>query len=152
MNILDQHPWRDLSGNAIGDIREYIKKYSLEKYTLHIGTDTKPEFDSVTLISTICFREEGKGAVVAYQKSRTSVFPAVRDRLFHETFVSLELAAALLELTGSRATIHADVNPKKDTLSNTTLDAIIGMIKGMGYPVLVKPEAWAADIADMYTR
>ena len=89
---------------------------------------------------------------MAYQKCRTSVFPTVRDRLFHETFVSLELAAALWDLTGLRPTIHADVNPKKDTLSNLTIDAIMGMIKGMGYQVLVKPDAWAADIADMYTR
>jgi predicted RNase H-related nuclease YkuK (DUF458 family) len=119
---------------------------------MHIGTDTNPSSQYVTVISTICFREKGKGAIVAYQKCRTSVFPTVRDRLFHETFVSLELAAALWDLTGLRPTIHADVNPKKDTLSNLTIDAIMGMIKGMGYQVLVKPDAWAADIADMYTR
>tara|TARA_R110002110_G_scaffold122665_1_gene299008 strand:- start:1760 stop:2218 length:459 start_codon:yes stop_codon:yes gene_type:complete len=152
VNILDQHPWRNLGGEAIEDIRDYIKQYSLSRYTLHIGTDTKPMANDVTLISTICFREKGKGALVAYQKSKTKVFPTIRDRLFHETFISLEIAAELWSLTGVRPTIHADINPKKDTLSNTTLDAIIGMIKGLGYPVLVKPEAWAADIADMYTR
>jgi len=26
------------------------------------------------------------------------------------------------------------------------------MVNGMGFPVKVKPDAWAADIADMFTR
>jgi len=55
-------------------------------------------------------------------------------------------------VNGRRPTIHADVDPKKEALSNLTIDVIMGTIRGMGYPVLVKPEAWAADIADMYTR
>ena len=119
---------------------------------MHVGTDSKPYPDSTTMVTTVCFREKGKGVVVAYQKYKITAFPAIRDRLVHETVVSLEVAEALVQFTGDRPTIHADVNPKKEALSNITLDAIIGMIKGMGYPVLVKPEAWAADIADMYTR
>ncbi len=153
MNILDEHPWQDLNGDPIANIREYINRYSKsDRYSMHVGTDTKPNSDYVTVITTICFREKGKGAVVAYQKCRTSVFPSMRDRLFHETFVSLEVANVLVEITGKRPTIHSDVNPKKDALSNVTIDVIMGMIKGMGFAVLVKPEAWAADIADMYTR
>ena len=152
MNILDEHPWRTLDGKPIDNIRQHILEHHRATYSLHVGTDTKPYLDSTTVITAICFREAGKGAIVAYQKCKTSTFPSMRDRLFHETYVSLEVAAAILELTGNRATIHADVNPKRDALSNITVDAIMGMIKGMGYPVLVKPEAWAADIADMYTR
>ena len=53
---------------------------------------------------------------------------------------------------GRTPTIHADVNPHQDAVSSQVVDVVVGMIKGMGYPVLVKPEAWAADIADMYTR
>ena len=152
MNILDEHPWRNLEGDTIEDIRTYVQTYLGKKYSMHVGTDTKPGSLSTTVITTICFREEGKGAIVAYQKCETTTFPTVRDRLFHETLVSLEVANVLVELTGCRPTIHADINPKKDTLSNLTIDAIMGMIRGMGYAVLVKPDAWAADIADMYTR
>jgi len=152
VNILDEHPWRSLDGKPIDDIRQHILAHHGPTYTLHIGTDTKPYLDYTTVITAICFREKGKGAIVAYQKCKTSTFPSMRDRLFHETYVSLETAGAILELNGDRATIHADVHPRKDASSNITVDAIMGMIKGMGYPVLVKPEAWAADIADMYTR
>ena len=56
------------------------------------------------------------------------------------------------DITGSSPTIHADVNSRKEALSNRALNVIVGMVKGMGFPVKVKPDAWAADIADMFTR
>ena len=87
-----------------------------------------------------------------YQKRKIQSFNSVLDRLLHEAVTSLELAEEVRELTGVRSTIHADVNPDKQNLSNRVTDAIMGMVKGMGYRVLIKPEAWAADIADMYTR
>ena len=151
MNILDRHPWLDLNGNIVEDIREYVTS-RVKKYPLHIGTDTQPHADTTTVVTTICFRDSGKGALVVYQRSNVSPFPTMRDRLFYETMVSLELGDVLYNMCGVRATIHADVNPKKGALSNSTVDAIMGMVRGMGYEVLVKPEAWAADIADMYTR
>ena len=152
MNILDAHPWQHLSGVPVKDIRQYIKDHASDKFTVHIGTDTKPSSSHTTLITTICFREESRGALVVYQKSKIGVFPTVRDRLFHETYVSLEVAEAVTPFVGHAPTIHADVNPKQDSLSSQVMDSVVGMIKGMGYPVIIKPEAWAADIADMYTR
>ena len=153
MTILDKAPWQTLSGAGVQDVRNEIKKLiATSVYTLHIGTDTKPRVDETTLITTICFREKGKGALVLYQKRKIQSFNSVLDRLLHEAVTSLELAEEVRELTGIRCTIHADVNPDEQNLSNRVTDAIMGMVKGMGYLVLIKPEAWAADIADMYTR
>lgn len=153
MKPLDESRWRTLNGTEVGDIRDEIKKYSSQKkYTMHIGTDTKPYNDFTTIITTICFREQSKGAIVFYQKRNINFFSNVLERLLHETVVSLEIAEEVKEVSGLIPTIHADVNPDKENLSNRVADAIMGMIKGMGYPVLIKPDAWAADIADMYTR
>ena len=150
---LDVAPWNTVSGNQISDIRETLRSYGAhKKYSLHIGTDTKPHHDSTTLITTICFREQGKGAVVFYQKRKINVFNNVLERLLHEAVISLEVADSVKAYTSLIPTIHADINSKESALSNRVADAIMGMIKGMGYPVLIKPEAWAADIADMYTR
>ena len=153
MNPLDAAPWFSCSGTPVEDMREKIQEYGAgKKYSLHIGTDTQPHHDSTTLITTICFREDGKGALVFYQKRKINVFNNVLERLLHEVVISLEVAGSVKEHTNLIPTIHADVNSKESALSNRVADAIMGMIKGMGYPVLIKPEAWAADIADMYTR
>ena len=104
------------------------------------------------MITTICFRESGKGVIAYYQKTTMPPFASVLDRLLQEAIVSLEVAEDLKAMTGMVPTVHADVNPNEENLSNRVITAIMGMVTGMGYPVLVKPEAWAADIADMYTR
>lgn len=153
MSALDSHPWQNLSGDHVGNIREKIKNILKSgKYTLHIGTDTKPYVNFTTLITTICLREKGKGALVFLQKRKIDTFNSVLDRLLHEVVISLEIADEVKEFTDMVPTIHADVNPDEQNLSNRVADAIMGMVKGMGYPVLIKPDAWAADIADMYTR
>ena len=153
MSVLDSHPWQTLNGNPVADIKGKIKELLKGgKYTLHIGTDTKPYLESTTLITTICLREKGKGALVFYQKRKLETFSSVLDRLLHEAVISLEVAEEVKGFTDMVPTIHADVNPNEQNLSNRVADAIMGMIKGMGYPVLIKPDAWAADIADMYTR
>ena len=90
--------------------------------------------------------------MVFYQKRKLETFNSVLDRLLHEAVISLEVAEEVKGLHNMIPTIHADVNPNEQNLSNRVADAIMGMIKGMGYPVLIKPDAWAADIADMYTR
>ena len=153
MKILDTAPWLTLGGEEVGNIRQKINNLmKSDTFTLHVGTDTKPHSDATTLITTICFRENRKGALVVYQKRKINVFQSVLDRLLYEAVTSLELAEELRELTGVRCTIHADVNPGEKNLSNRVADAIMGMVNGMGYEVLIKPDAWAADIADMYTR
>ena len=145
MSVLDASSWHNLSGETVTDVREEVKKtLNTNRYTLHIGSDTNPRSDGTTLITTICFREK--------EKRKLNPFISVLDRLIHEAVTSLELAEEIRKLTGVRCTIHADVNPSAENLSNRVADAIMGMIKGMGYPVLIKPNAWAADIADMYTR
>ena len=75
MSVLEEHPWQTLNGDKVEDIWDKIKEYcSTGKYTLHIGSDTKPYRDSTTLITTICFREQNKGAVVFYQKQKIKFF------------------------------------------------------------------------------
>jgi len=90
--------------------------------------------------------------LVAYQRNKIDNFNNITERLLHETLVSLEAARLVQSVTGELPTVHADVNTKESALSYRMLNVIVGMVTGMGFPVRVKPDAWAADIADMFTR
>jgi predicted RNase H-related nuclease YkuK (DUF458 family) len=153
MTHLHPDKWVTLGGTPILNITTHIKKMGeQDKYTFHVGTDSK-QFAHHTIITTaICFREFGKGATVAYQRNQVPNFASVYERLIHETVVSLEAAALVSSAVDRSPTVHADVNIKEEALSNRVLNTIMGMVKGMGYSVVVKPNAWAADIADMFTR
>ena len=142
-----------LGGQPISDIRSRIqKRFDADRFTFHVGTDSKSYSDHTIITTTICFREDANGALVAYQRNKIDNFNNITERLLHETIVSLEAAQMVQEITGHPPTIHADVNIKESALSYKMLNVIMGMVQGMGYPIKVKPDAWAADIADMFTR
>jgi predicted RNase H-related nuclease YkuK (DUF458 family) len=150
---LTKDNWISLGGDPITDIRNRIqKRFDADRFTFHVGTDSKSYSDHTIITTTICFRENRNGALVAYQRNKIKNFNNVIERLLHETIVSLEAAKMVQEITGLPPTIHADVNSKESALSYKILNVIVGMAQGMGFPVKVKPDAWAADIADMFTR
>ena len=145
--------WTSLGGKPILDIRQRIKKrFDANCFTFHVGTDSKSYADHTIITTTICFRENGRGALVAYQRNKIDNFNNITERLLHETIVSLEAAKMVQDITKKPPTIHADVNTKETALSYRMLNVIMGLVQGMGFPIKVKPDAWAADIADMYTR
>ena len=145
--------WISLGGQPISDIRDRIKKrFDAGRFTFHVGTDSKTYSDHCVITTTICFRENGHGALVAYQRNKVETFNNISEKLLHETLVSLEAAQMVQDITGSPPTVHADVNSKDTALSYRMLNVIMGLVKGMGFPIKVKPDAWAADIADMFTR
>ena len=150
---LTKDNWIALGGKPIMDIRNRIQqRFDADRFTFHVGTDSKSYSDHTIITTTICFRENRNGALVAYQRNKIKNFNNVMERLLHETIVSLEAAKMVQEITGTPPTIHADVNSKETALSYKMLNVIMGMVQGMGYPIKVKPDAWAADIADMFTR
>ena len=153
MTHLTKDNWISLGGKPIMDIRQRIQqRFAADRFTFHVGTDSKSYSDHTIITTTICFRENRNGALVAYQRNKIKNFNNVMERLLHETIVSLEAAKMVQEITGIPPTIHADVNSKETALSYKMLNVIMGMAQGMGYPIKVKPDAWAADIADMFTR
>ena len=150
---LTKDNWIALGGKPIMDISKRIQqRFDADRFTFHVGTDSKSYSDHTIITTTICFRENRSGALVAYQRNKIKNFNNVMERLLHETIVSLEAAKMVQEITGTPPTIHADVNSKETALSYKMLNVIMGMVQGMGFPIKVKPDAWAADIADMFTR
>ena len=153
MDHLTRDNWISLGGKPITDIHDRIqKRLEADRFTFHVGTDSKSYADHTIITTTICFREQKHGALVAYQRNKINNFNNITERLLHETIVSLEAAKMVQEITGTPPTIHADVNSKDTALSYRMLNVIMGMVQGMGFPIKVKPDAWAADIADMFTR
>ena len=153
MHHLTRNNWISLGGKPIKDIKRRIqKRFEADRFTFHVGTDSKSYKDHTVITTTICFRENTNGALVAYQRNKINNFNNITERLLHETIVSLEAAKMVQEITGTPPTIHADVNSKDTALSYKMLNVIMGMVQGMGFPIKVKPDAWAADIADMFTR
>jgi hypothetical protein len=64
-----------------------------------------------------------------------------------EVEMSLELANQLKNNHQIEATVDLDINSNKKYKSFIAHDAAVGMIKGYGFVVRTKPDAWAASAA-----
>jgi len=144
--------WRFLGGRLIPCMRTVLLDAKKNNLTFHIGTDSKP-FKNFTIVSTaICLREDSKGVIVAYRRKKVKNFHSLAERLMHETTESITVANIVSEVVDCIPVIHSDVNVKESAESTKMMTTISGMVKGMGYEIRLKPNAWAADIADMFTR
>ena len=107
MDHLTRDNWISLGGKPINDIQDRIqKRFAANRFTFHVGTDSKSYIDHTVITTTICFRENGKGALVAYQRNKINNFNNITERLLHETIVSLEAAKMVQEITGTLSLIH----------------------------------------------
>ena len=101
----------------------------------------------------INWKEVAKQYYDEYGHNQDYIFECVDDYVpIYYNDIALEAAKMVQQITGTPPTIHADVNSKDTALSYRMLNVIMGMVQGMGFPIKVKPDAWAADIADMFTR
>ena len=75
----------------------------------------------------------------------------MQQKLFQEAWLSTELALRLCEVgsveSHERICVHIDVNPNAIHKSSRYLQQLAGMVAGQGFPVLYKPDAWAASRA-----
>ena len=148
-----------LSFEAVfADITRYSNENPEDKYKLIIGTDSHSYTNrSVIFVTAIIIHRIGKGGRFYYRKQRTRYMESLRQRIYYETFLSLEAAAKLTErlaVDGEEelnVEIHLDVGEKGET--REIIKEVVGMVIGSGYDARIKPESYGATtIADRFTH
>jgi predicted RNase H-related nuclease YkuK (DUF458 family) len=140
------------------DITRYSNEYPEDKYKLIIGTDSHSyTHRSVVFVTAIIIHRIGKGGRFYYRKKRTRHMESLRQRIYYETFLSLEVAAKLTEKLAENGEeelnveIHLDVGEKGET--REIIKEVVGMVIGSGYHARIKPESYGATtIADRFTH
>lgn len=151
------------------EVIEYIKSFLDEEpgaeYNLVIGTDSQERLTPgngkkmVHLISAIVVHRKGFGGKYFWQKSTLLEVHSLREKIYAETFASLDLAGIFVprlkkSLNGKSPNyyleIHVDVGEHGD--SRDMIKEVVGMITGNGYVAKTKPQAYGASyVADKHT-
>ena len=139
------------------DILEYVAAEPEMNYRLIIGTDSQPREDQVTFVSAIIVHREGKGGRYYYSKRYQSKFYSLRQRIFYEASLSLDVASRLTALLADSGhgdlniEIHLDVGRVGET--KNLIREIVGMVTGSGFEARIKPQSYGASkVADKYTK
>jgi len=140
------------------DLVNYTNEYPDESYKLIIGTDSHSILnESVIFVTAVVVHRIGKGGRFYYHKQKKPYMESLRQRIYYETFLSLEVATRLTEQlaeNGERrlnVEIHLDVGEKGET--RDIIKEVVGMVIGSGYQAFIKPDSFGATtVADRFTK
>ena len=150
MDITAQR-WRTLRNVRVLDILRTIGDLVERGHAVHVGTDAQKTTRFTDFVIVACLLSpERRGHRVFYTRLRKRRM-SLHQKLFWETWLSTEFALRLCEVgsveSHDRVHVHIDVNPAAIHKSSRYLEQLAGLVVGQGFPVLYKPEAWAASRA-----
>jgi predicted RNase H-related nuclease YkuK (DUF458 family) len=127
------------------------------KYKLVIGTDSQPKNgNEVDFVSALVVHRQGRGGIYFWRRKLEKKNYVLRQRIYQEATLSLELADEFLEATKQDGIsrfdveIHVDIGEYGET--KEMINEVIGIIRGSGFAVQIKPESYAASkVADRHT-
>lgn len=135
---------------------DYINQVPGQTYNLIIGTDSF--LNSETLfVSAVIIHRVGHGGKYFYKKNPRRKMENLKQRIFFEATMSLELASLIktrLDDNGFRklpVEIHLDVGDKGET--REIIRELVGMVTGSGYAARTKPDSFGASkVADRHSK
>lgn len=143
--------------SVLENIFQYIEEEPQYPYKLIIGTDSHTNKDRICFVTAIIIHRVGKGARYFYRRFYQRKAKSLRQKIFTETSLSLEVADVIkskLDKTKYRdlgLEVHVDIGENGDT--RELIREVVGWVIGTGFRVKIKPEAsGATKVADKYTK
>jgi predicted RNase H-related nuclease YkuK (DUF458 family) len=142
---------------VVGEILTFMQAAPNRSYKITIGTDSEHLHDKrADFVTAIVIHRVGNGGKYFWRRIVDGKkFFTLRDRMFREAMISLEIAHAFLS-ESSKANlpkfdfeIHVDVGENGAT--RTMLQELVGMIRANNFAVKTKPDSYAASkVADRH--
>jgi len=143
----------------MADIIRYIKGLPTSAYKIIIGSDSMVKNDTC-FITAIVVHRLGKGARYFYHKKTQRKIKSLRQKIFYETALSLEVGGMVHKYFADfgfddvdelDVEIHIDVSVHGET--KNLIREVVGMVTGSGFRAKIKPEAYGAStVADKHTK
>ncbi len=142
--------WKSLLDEPIDDLlAEVLRLASEGALTIHIGTDSQIRGPGTDFVTAVCVHTPGKGGRVFTSRLREEKRLTLADKLIQEAEQSLCIARSLEEHTAVPVIVHLDVNSNPRFGSSKYVKMLAGMVRGNGFEVKLKPDAWCAtNVAD----
>ena len=138
------------------DIISYIKGIPSSSYKIIIGSDSQVK-RKTSFVTAVIVHRLGKGARYYYRKKSHRKIKSLRQKIFFETSLSLEVGSMVMKFFSDsgfddlNVEIHIDVGTNGDTKS--LIREVVGMVTGSGFLAKIKPDAYgASSVADKHTK
>ncbi len=138
------------------DILDFVAENPESQYKLIVGSDSQSK-ENVCFVTAIVIHHIGKGGRYYYTRSHLMKMHSMRQRIFYEAYLSLDVASKLAgELSQSghndlNVEIHLDVGKNGET--RFMIKELVGQIVGSGFSAKIKPDSYcASQVADKHSK
>jgi hypothetical protein len=140
-------------GRLVEEIAVFLTADPTSIYHLVIGTDSHKNGtpESADFVTAVVVHRQGHGARYFWKRCVKGNIRSLRDKIYQETLLSLDLAEVLVPKVRARVEgsesrydleIHIDVGRNGPT--REMIREVVGMVVGNGYTAKTKPEAYGA--------
>jgi len=138
------------------DILNFMAENPEAKYKLIVGSDSQAR-NQVCFVTAVVIHRIGKGGRYYYTRTHVAKMPSLRQRIFYEAHLSLDVASKLAaEMSKNGRSnlnleIHLDVGRNGQT--RTMIKDLVAEIVGSGFSAKIKPDAFgASQVADKHSK
>lgn len=141
---------------VIKELLCFINQEPNRNYKIIIGTDSSGRGEKPDFVTALVVHRVGRGGRYFWKRVGNGFkpFPTLRQRIYKEVALSLELAQKLLknfepDKLRQDLEIHVDVGRNGET--RDMIKEVVGMVRGSGLRYKIKPESYAAStVADKH--
>lgn len=140
--------------NIVSTFMEHDRR---AKYEIIVGSDSQKEAkDTYDFVSALIIHRIGFGGIYFWSRNFLTRKISLKERIYQEATMSLETAENFISFFKKNGIsrydiqIHVDIGRNGETRDMIT--EVVGMIRGSGYDVKIKPHSYGASkVADRYT-
>lgn len=149
--------WGNMSlGTLLKKIESFIAEDPKAQYKIVIGSDSQTTQHATMYVTALIVQRVGKGSCFFYRKIKQKPMFNLRNRIYTETQLSLELVDTLKNegiselLSEWPMEIHLDIGQKGET--RQLIQEVVGWVTSIGYVAKIKPNSFgASSVADRFT-
>jgi len=138
-------------------ISAYMKKDKAAKYRIIVGSDSQKTRKSIyDFVCALIVHRVGQGGIYFWRREEYDKKIGLKERMYREASMSLITAEEFISFFKENGIskydiqIHVDIGKKGETRGLIT--EVVGMIRGNGYDVKIKPDSFGASkVADRHT-
>ncbi|NPV26896.1 MAG: hypothetical protein HPY81_05440 [Firmicutes bacterium] len=156
MSFLSPTKGRMTWDEMVADICAYITSAPDFVHKIIIGTDSHVRHETC-FVTAVVIHRVGKGARYYYRKKTQRKIGSLRQKIFYETALSLEVASKLAAILAQNGYEHFDVEIHLDIGNHgetkELIREVVGMVSGNGFGARIKPDSCGASkVADKHTK
>ncbi len=138
-------------------VTSFMAKDKKARYEIIVGTDSqKVKKDVYDFVSALIVHRVGFGGIYFWKREIKEKKISLKERIYQEATLSLITSENFVNffktngISKYNIQIHVDIGHNGETRDLIT--EVVGMIRGSGYDVKIKPDSYGASkVADRYT-